>query len=76
MGKVLYALAVRQAAGLGEVSDGFFWHVGSARASSFKLEKFPGGVEGAIQTAIAHAWANVSDPDHCPASGFCWRFTP
>ena len=87
----LYALAVRDAVGLGEVSGGYYWQVGSARASSFKLEKFPGGVKGAIQTALAYARAYVSAvrqgrfppqppskgcPDHCPATAFCWRYTP
>lgn len=87
----LYALAASEAAGLGEVSGGFYWHVGSAKASSFKLEKFPGGVKGAIQTAIAHARTYVSAirqgrfpphpsakgcPGHCPAAAFCWRYTP
>jgi len=87
----LYALAVRDAVGLGEISGGFYWHIGSAKASSFKLEKFTGGVEGAIQTAIAYARSYVSGirqgqfpprppakgcPGHCPAAAFCWRYTP
>ena len=87
----LYALAVRDAVGLGEVSSGFYWHVGSAKASSFKLEKFTGGVKGAIQTAVAYIRAYVSGvrqgqfpprppakgcPGHCPAATFCWRYTP
>jgi ATP-dependent helicase/DNAse subunit B len=87
----LYALAVRDAVGLGEVSSGFYWHVRGAKASSFKLEKFPGGVEAAIQTAIRYARAYVSAirqgqfppeppqkgcPAHCPAVDFCWRYTP
>ncbi len=87
----LYALAVHQALGLGEVSGGFYWHVGSARASSFRLEKFEGGVQGAIQTALAYTHAYVTAirqgkfpprpptkgcPRHCPATAFCWRYTP
>jgi RecB family exonuclease len=87
----LYALAVRDAVGLGEVSSGFYWHVRGAKASSFKLEKFPGGVEAAIRTAIRYARAYVSAirqgqfppeppqkgcPAHCPAVAFCWRYTP
>jgi len=87
----LYALAVRDAVGMGQVSGGFYWHVGSAKASSFKLEKFPGGVEGAIQAAVTYAQTYVSAirrglfpprppakgcPGHCPAAAFCWRYTP
>jgi ATP-dependent helicase/nuclease subunit B len=87
----LYALAVCEALGLGEVSGGFYWHVASAQASSFKLEKIDGGVRGAIRTALAYTFAYVTAirrgqfaphppdkgcPAHCPATAFCWRYTP
>ncbi len=85
----IYALAARDALGLGEVSSGFYWHIGSAQPSSFKLEKFEGGVNGAFQTAVAHVARHVQGiraghfepkppeegcPSYCPAIGFCWRY--
>ena len=87
----LYALAARDALGLGEVGDGFYWHIGSAKASSLKLKDFPGGVEGALNTAVAHALEHVAGiragrfppsppaagcPNHCPGSSFCWQYKP
>jgi ATP-dependent helicase/nuclease subunit B len=85
----LYALAARDALGLGQIAGGFYWHVGSGRPSYFQLEKAPGGVQGAIDTAVAHAWATVHGvragvfppqppsggcPGHCPAAAFCWQY--
>ncbi len=85
----IYALAARDALGLGEVSSGFYWHIGAAEASSLKLEKFEGGVTGAFETAVAHVVNHVKGiraghfepkppeegcPSYCPATGFCWRF--
>ena len=55
----LYALAAEQALGLGQVVDGFYWHVQHAEASEFTLAGFDGGPHAAIQTALAHAWAAV-----------------
>jgi ATP-dependent helicase/DNAse subunit B len=87
----LYALAARDALGMGEVSGGFYWHIGSAKVSSLKLEKFEGGVEAALQVAADHALAYAaavrdghfkprplsgSCPTYCPAAAFCWRYTP
>jgi hypothetical protein len=87
----LYALAARDALGLGEVGDGFYWHIGSAKASSLKLKDFPGGVEGALNTAVSHALEHVAGiragrfppsppaagcPDHCPGASFCWQYKP
>jgi ATP-dependent helicase/DNAse subunit B len=46
----LYALAARDALGLGDIADGFYWHIGSAKASSLKLRSFEGGVGGALDT--------------------------
>ena len=86
----LYALAARDALKLGDVDAGFYWHVGSARPSSLKLESFEGGVEAAIVTAIAYARAYVQAiregkfsprvpsggcPSYCPATAWCWRFS-
>jgi ATP-dependent helicase/DNAse subunit B len=85
----LYALAARDALALGDIADGFYWHIGSAKASSLKLGKFEGGVNGALETAVAHALKHVagvragrfapSPPDsgcpaHCPGASFCWRY--
>ncbi|MFB0533996.1 MAG: PD-(D/E)XK nuclease family protein [Anaerolineae bacterium] len=87
----LYALAARDALGMGDVSGGFYWHIGPAKASSLKLEKFEGGVEAALQVAADHALAYAaavraghfqpkppsgSCPGHCPAATFCWRHMP
>ncbi len=86
----LYALAARDALGLGEISGGFYWHIGRAEASSLKLEKYKGGVEAAFETAIQHIAAHVGGvragqfqpipppdacPKYCPAVEFCWRYT-
>jgi RecB family exonuclease len=86
----LYALAARDALKLGDVDAGFYWHVGSARPSSLKLESFEGGVEAAIVTAVAYARAYVQAicegkfsprvppgdcPSYCPATAWCWRFS-
>ena len=87
----LYALGARDALQLGEVAEGFYWHIGSARPSSLKLEKFEGGVAGALDVAQRHLAAHVAGilagqfqprppakgcPSYCPASGFCWRYAP
>jgi hypothetical protein len=87
----LYALAAEQALGLGQVVDGFYWHVRQAEASKFTLSGFQGGPEAAIESARTHAWSAVRGaragqfvpqppdggcPDYCPAAGFCWRYRP
>ncbi|MBN1994046.1 MAG: PD-(D/E)XK nuclease family protein [Anaerolineae bacterium] len=84
-----YALAARQALHLGDIADGFYWHIGSAKASSLKLEKFEGGVAGALNTAINHAFKHIAGvragwfaplpppagcPGHCPGVKFCWQY--
>ncbi len=85
----IYALAARDALGLGEVSSGFYWHIQKAEASSLKLEKFEGGVEAAFAVAVAHIGRHVTGiragqfepkapdegcPSYCPAVNFCWRY--
>ncbi len=85
----IYAMAARDALGLGEVSGGFYWHIQKAEASSLKLEKFEGGVEAAFATAVAHIGRHVAGiraghfepkapedgcPSYCPAVNFCWRY--
>ena len=85
----LYALAARDALGLGEIAGGFYWHIGSARPSSLTLDKFDGGVAAALKTAIAHTFEHVTGiragrfaptppaggcPGHCPGASFCWQY--
>ena len=85
----LYALAARDALGLGQVDAGFYWHVGSAGPSVLKLESFEGGAEAAIALAVAHTHRYVQAiragqfeprvppggcPSYCPATAWCWRF--
>jgi ATP-dependent helicase/DNAse subunit B len=85
----IYAMAARDALGLGEISGGFYWHIQKAEASSLKLEKFEGGVEAAFAIAVAHIGRHVTGiraghfepkapeegcPSYCPATNFCWRY--
>jgi hypothetical protein len=87
----LYALAARDALNLGEVAAGLYWHIGKAKESSLKLEKFEGGVPGAFEAAKQHLAAHVAGiragrfqpkppeggcPSYCPAIRFCWRYKP
>ncbi len=87
----LYALAARDALGLGEVAEGFYWHISKAAPSSLKLEKLEGGVQSAFNTALQHVAAHVAGirggqfqpappadgcPQYCPAVNFCWRYQP
>jgi len=87
----LYALAARDALGLGDPADGFYWHVRHAQPSSFTLGTFDGGPRAAMRTAVEKAWEAVQGtrdghfspdppgegcPDYCPAAGFCWRLRP
>ncbi len=83
----LYALAAERALGLGDVVEGFYWHVQHAQPSSFSLAR--SGPQAAMATAVTHAWAAVRGtrrghfvprapeggcPRYCPAAGFCWRY--
>lgn len=85
----LYALAARDALGLGEIAGGFYWHIQKAAASSLKLEKYPGGVQAAFETAKQHVANHVKNihqgqfapqtpkggcPHYCPAKEFCWDY--
>jgi ATP-dependent helicase/DNAse subunit B len=87
----LYALAARDALGLGEPAEGFYWHIGRAEPSGLSLRNFEGGPEGAMHVAAEKAWEAVRGaraghfaprapeggcPSYCPAAGFCWHFTP
>lgn len=85
----LYALAARDALGLGEPASGFYWHVRHAEPSALKLEEF--GPREAMGTAVAHAWEAIRSareghfrpvapprgcPSYCPAAAFCWHYEP
>lgn len=85
----LYALAARDALGLGEPVEGFYWHVRHAEPSAFTLEKF--GPEEAMNVAVRHAREAIRGaqrghfvpqppddgcPSYCPAAAFCWHYDP
>ena len=86
----LYALAARDALHLGEVTSGFYWHILQGKASSFKLEKYPDGIDAAFDRVEQHVSDHVRHiragqfppvspddgcPSYCPAVAFCWRYT-
>ncbi len=86
----LYALAAEQALGA-EVASGFYWHISSAKPSGLVLEKYEGGVVGAIETAVAHTMEIIAAvragqfapappddgcPTFCPAAAFCEGYKP
>jgi len=83
----LYALAARDALGLGDPVDGFYWHVRDAQASSFTLAKF--GPEAAIRSTVNAVWDIIRAirsgeftpkpprngcPSYCPAAEICWQY--
>lgn len=87
----LYVLAARDALGLGEPAEGFYWHVRHAKPSGFVMSRFDGGPQGAIDVAVEKAWEAVRGvrdghfvpqppgggcPSYCPAAGFCWHYQP
>lgn len=87
----LYALAARDALGLGEIAGGFYWHIQKAEPSSLKLEDYPDGFDAALSQAVEHVIRHVANiragkfqpqppgdgcPAYCPANGFCWRYRP
>ncbi len=59
----LYALAAQEALGLGEVVEGFYWHVQHAEASSLKLSTFSvdghHGPQAAMEVVRELAWEAV-----------------
>jgi hypothetical protein len=87
----LYAAAARQLFKRRSVTAGFYWHLGSAKPSSLKLETFEGGVDAAIGVAAGHIGRFVTAiragqfapqppaggcPEYCPAASVCWRYSP
>jgi ATP-dependent helicase/nuclease subunit B len=87
----LYALAARDVLDFGEPAAGMYWHIGSARPSTLRLEKQEGGIEAGLATAVNYALTYAEAirqghfppkppdggcPPWCPAADFCWRYTP
>lgn len=87
----LYALAAREALGLGEPEEGFYFHIKQAEASDFRLSRFEGGPEGAMNLAVDMACAAIAGvrgghfrplrpddgcPSYCLAAAFCWHYRP
>ena len=85
----LYALAAQEALQLGDVASGFYWHILQGKASSFKLEKYPDGLDAAFKLVKQHVSDHVRNiragqfqpvppeggcPSYCPAVAFCWRY--
>ncbi|MCO6450860.1 MAG: exodeoxyribonuclease V subunit gamma [Caldilineales bacterium] len=87
----LYALVAAEALGFGEVVSGLYWHIGTAEASRLTLERYPGGLDAALDIAVAYAIRATQGiragrfqpeppakgcPAFCPAKEFCWRYKP
>jgi hypothetical protein len=87
----LYALAARDALGLGTPEDGFYWHVRQAEASSLRLQGRLEGPDSLLEVAVIKSWEAVRGarggqfaphapddgcPGYCPAVAFCWRYRP
>ena len=87
----LYALAARDALGLGQPKDGFYWHVRQAEASDLRLEGHLEGPDSLLEAAVTKSWEAVRGarggqfapqapddgcPSYCPAVSFCWRYHP
>jgi RecB family exonuclease/superfamily I DNA/RNA helicase len=87
----LYALAARDALGLGQPVEGFYWHVCQAEPSGLRLSKYGDGLEDALTVVIEHVWRIVEGiragrfaarppatgcPSYCPAAAYCWRYRP
>jgi ATP-dependent helicase/nuclease subunit B len=85
----LYALAARDALGMGNVNDGFYWAINAADWSSLRLGKY--GFEDAVNIALTHVEKVVEGvsqtsflpksppggcPDYCPAAAWCWEYIP
>jgi len=86
----IYALAARDALGLGEPVEGFYWHIRQARRGSFHLSAGD-GPDALMQATAFHAWEAVEGvragrfaprppddgcPPWCPAASFCWHLRP
>ncbi len=85
----LYALAARDALGLGEPVEAFYWHVQQAEPSLFVLSQFKPNPAAAFEATEKAVWEAVRSirggrfvphapdggcPSYCPAAGFCWRY--
>ncbi|MCJ7733260.1 MAG: PD-(D/E)XK nuclease family protein, partial [Anaerolineales bacterium] len=60
----LYALAAQQGLKIGDVQEGFYFHVQTAEPSSFKMSSYWGdgkkGPEAAMESAVKNGWKAVS----------------
>ena len=87
----LYAAAVEQLPEMGQVAEGFYWHVRQAEQSGFTLASHAGGPGEAMKAAAEFAWVAVSGaragrfaphppddgcPSYCPALAFCGSYRP
>ena len=87
----LYALAARDAMGLGQPVEGFYWHVRQAEPSGLRLSTYGDGLEDALTVVTEHVWRIVDGiragrfaprppaqgcPSYCPAAAYCWRYRP
>jgi len=83
----IYALAARDALGLGEPVEGFYWHIQGAKAGSLKLARF--GTDAAYDILKLHLRRILEGiraaqftpqapsggcPDYCPAAQWCWKY--
>lgn len=87
----LYGLAARDAMGLGEPVEGFYWHVRQAEPSGLRLSSFGEAPQDAFDVAVEHTWRIVDGiragvfaprppdkgcPSYCPAAAYCWWYRP
>lgn len=81
----IYALAAQNALDLGEVTDGFYWKIHEAKASSFKLSTFSAedveGPQAAYNVAMDHIFKNVTsirsgEFSPKPPKGGCPEYCP
>jgi RecB family exonuclease len=81
----LYALAAQKTLMLGSVTEGFYWKIQGAEASTLKLSKFKTeqgeGVEDAIRVAVEHlerilAGVRAAEFPPIPPKGGCPSYCP
>jgi ATP-dependent helicase/DNAse subunit B len=81
----IYALAAQEALGLGTVTEGFYWQIRDAKASSLKLSRFNTdelkGPEGAYAIALDHIQHNLKGIHAgqfppIPPKGGCPKYCP
>lgn len=85
-----YAHAAAQMIPETRIVDAYHFHYLHAEAGRFRLSKFEGGLDGALDAAAQAAVSavrkvrrgefaplppNEGCPEYCPAAGFCWSYT-